>query len=62
MNIRKAKKLYPDNIYLKEIITLLKAGNRSKYKKIEGINCPKKMRNTSHKIRKGFIKFFNKCL
>lgn len=61
MNIRKAKKLHPDNIYLKEIITLLKAGNRSKYKKT-GINCPKKLRNTSHKIRKGFINFFNKFL
>jgi len=62
MNIRKSKKLQPDNIYLKEIITLLKAGNRSKYKKIGGINCSKKLRNISHKIRKGFIKFFNKKL
>jgi len=28
MNIRKAKKKYPDNIYLKEMVSLLKAGNR----------------------------------
>lgn len=61
MNIRKAKKLYPNNTYLKEIISHLKSGNISKYKKV-GINCPKKLRNTSHKIRKGFIKFFNKFL
>ena len=62
MNIRKAKKLHSDNIYLKEIITLLKAGNSSKYKKKKGVNCPKKLRDTSHKIRKSFINFFNKIL
>jgi len=62
MNIRKAKKLHPDNIYLKEIITLLKAGNRSKYKMIGGKHCSKSLKSTSFEIRKKFIKIFNKHL
>jgi len=31
MNIRKAKKLYPNNVYLKEIISRLKAGSRANF-------------------------------
>jgi len=33
MNIRKAKKLYPNNVYLKEIISRLKAGSRANFKR-----------------------------
>lgn len=60
MNIRKAKKLYSNNTYLKEIIFHLKSGNRSKYKLIKGKHH--KMKDVSTKIRKSFIKFFNKCI
>lgn len=57
MNIRKAKKKYPGNIYLKEMISLIKAGNRSKAR-----NCPKSLKAATNKITKHFIKFFNKWI
>lgn len=60
MKIRKAKKLYPNNTYLKEIIFHLKSGNRSKYKLAKGKHH--KLKDVSVKLRKSFIKFFNKWL